>query len=416
MLKVHHIFDAVFQLPDIAGPAVLLQETLRSRLNAGDIPVELLIVFFDEIVNEKRNILPPFTQRRNPQGNDAQAVIEILPEFAADDELFKILVGRRNDVYIHRDQVAAADSVDLPVGKHPQDLGLQIERHVPDFVKKQGAGVGEHELADSSAPLGAGKRPFLVTEKLAFQQRFGDGGAVDRHKGAGTSRPACVDGARNDLFAGAAFPEQQNIGRVLRHRLNLLLERQHLRIAGHQIKGEADGVVLDDGVLQSRKGIDDAERILRVVGDGAHRKGQVVAAPALPEGQLLFHNGLAPQCLTDYRDDLLEAPPINSAILIHTQKVPGPFVDLQHLPVPAAKEHSSLHRLKNAGELRVAGSHQMQQPFLLELGGNQVGGLLQIAQQALLLFEKNLLLPRGKGGHDNHPLHAAAQDNGIEED
>ena len=62
---------------------------------------------------------------------------------------------------------------------------------------------------------GAGERAALVAEQLALQEPTRDGGAVDVDERAGGVRAAPVNGARDQLFAGAGFAidHHRGIGR-----------------------------------------------------------------------------------------------------------------------------------------------------------------------------------------------------------
>ena len=51
----------------------------------------------------------------------------------------------------------------------------------------------------------SGKRPFFVAEQLAFNNRFGEGGAVYRHEGAVCPSRQPVNFGGSQLLAGAAL-------------------------------------------------------------------------------------------------------------------------------------------------------------------------------------------------------------------
>jgi len=57
----------------------------------------------------------------------------------------------------------AADPPNFVSVERPEDLGLGVERQIPDLVQKQGTalGVGERALAPD---MSAGERPTLVAE------------------------------------------------------------------------------------------------------------------------------------------------------------------------------------------------------------------------------------------------------------
>ena len=54
-----------------------------------------------------------------------------------------------------------------------------------------------------------------MAEEFAFEECFGDGGAVDGDEGAFASWTALVNGARDDLFAGAALAANEYGGVAL---------------------------------------------------------------------------------------------------------------------------------------------------------------------------------------------------------
>jgi hypothetical protein len=85
-----------------------------------------------------------------------------------------------------------------------QHLGLQGQRHVADLVEEKGAAIDLLELADAPA-VGAGKGALLVAEQLALQQLLRDGGAVEGQEGRLGTGAVLVDGAGDQLLAGAAL-------------------------------------------------------------------------------------------------------------------------------------------------------------------------------------------------------------------
>ena len=112
------------------------------------------------------------------------------------------------------DRLVAADPLEPLLLQHPQHLRLRQRRHVADLVEEQRPAGALLELADPLA-VGPGERALLVAEQLALQQRLGDGGAVDRQERPGGPAAVLVDGAGDQLLAGAALAEDQH-GDVLR--------------------------------------------------------------------------------------------------------------------------------------------------------------------------------------------------------
>ena len=93
--------------------------------------------------------------------------------------------------------------------QHAQQLGLQVERQLADFVEDQGAARGFLEPAEL-ALAGAGEGAALVPEELALGQLAGQGAAIDGHEGAVGDGAQLVQGARQQLLAGAAFAGDQH--------------------------------------------------------------------------------------------------------------------------------------------------------------------------------------------------------------
>jgi hypothetical protein len=59
----------------------------------------------------------------------------------------------------------------MPVGQHAQQAGLQVKRHVADFVEKERSAIGLLEAAAAHG-LRTGEGPTLMAEEFGFQQVF----------------------------------------------------------------------------------------------------------------------------------------------------------------------------------------------------------------------------------------------------
>src|SRR5262249_12362286 len=139
---------------------------------------------------------------------DAESVIQVGPEFSLRRPGFQIAVGRRDQPHICADGLIATDALERLLMEHTQQLRLQGQRHVSDFVKKDRAAVALLELADT-APVGAGKRTFLVSEQFALQKVFRDCRAVKRQERPIGPGAVLVDGARDQFLSGAALSRDQ---------------------------------------------------------------------------------------------------------------------------------------------------------------------------------------------------------------
>ena len=86
-------------------------------------------------------------------------------------------------------------------------------------------------LASSKRPAprghGAGERAAHVAEQLGLEQRLGDRAAVDRHEPLRAARAVVVNGARDELLAGAGLAGDENRAAGLRHGLEQLEQLPH---------------------------------------------------------------------------------------------------------------------------------------------------------------------------------------------
>ncbi len=103
------------------------------------------------------------------------------------------------------------DALEVAGLEHAQQLGLQVQRHVGDFVEEQRAAVRELEPPDAVG-LGVGEGPFHVAEQLALEDPFRQSAGVDGDQTlAGAARHG-VDRLRDGAFAGAVLAGDQDVG------------------------------------------------------------------------------------------------------------------------------------------------------------------------------------------------------------
>ena len=105
-----------------------------------------------------------------------------------------------------------------------EHLGLGLEAHVADFVEEERSAVGAFEGA---ALLGwaAGLRAVTIAEEFGFDVVFGNGGAVELDEDAIAAQAFRVDGARDELLAGAGFAIDEDAAVGGRHEPDLLAQR-----------------------------------------------------------------------------------------------------------------------------------------------------------------------------------------------
>ena len=116
--------------------------------NVLDIFVKAAAEDLDEVTHQKRNIFRAFAKRGDLNGENVEAVIKVAAESALADEFGKILVRGGDDADIHALRAVAAEALEFLFLQNAQQFGLEVERKVADFIKKERAAVGQFEAAD----------------------------------------------------------------------------------------------------------------------------------------------------------------------------------------------------------------------------------------------------------------------------
>ena len=218
--------DDVFQLADVAGPAVAQQLFHRPRREAFDLAAGLGDEAVQEILGQLGNVFGPLAERGHDDLQHVQPEVQVAAERAFGHVLFQVAVRGGDHAHVDLDRVAAADALERMAFQHAEELGLRAWAHLADFVEHQRALVGRLELADLA--LGrAGERALLVAEQLAFQQRLGERGAVQADERPLAARAGEVDGAGDQLLADAALAANQHGGPARRGAGDLLRDVVH---------------------------------------------------------------------------------------------------------------------------------------------------------------------------------------------
>ena len=168
---------------------------------------------------EQQDVVPPFAERREPQGHDGEAMVEIFAEAARADGRLQVLARRRQQPDIHRLAARAAKPPDGTFLERLQQLRLQRVRHQADLVEKDRAAMRHLQEPGLGLPR-VGERPTFEAEELGFEQGVGNGGAVDVDERRGCPRPGPVNDLRDQSLPRARLAldedgRQPSLGRRL---------------------------------------------------------------------------------------------------------------------------------------------------------------------------------------------------------
>jgi hypothetical protein len=229
----------VAQLAHVAGPVVARQQRdgggvdfAHRRSGAGG-------QFLEQVLRQLVQIRQALAQRRQPDRKHAQAAVQIRSETPMGDQLLEVDGAGGDQPQVDLDEAVRSQRLDLLVLQHAQQLRLQRQRQIADFVQEQRPAVGQFELAVACVSIGAGERAGRDPEKLGLEQRIGhrgQGNADERTVGA---RRGGVDCVRQHLLAGTGLAQQHDRAVLLRGAAGLSLHIQS-RCAAADETGERD--------------------------------------------------------------------------------------------------------------------------------------------------------------------------------
>src|SRR5713226_502587 len=200
--------QAIFEFADIAGP-VISQHGLHGV--AGDLDAASWSEALEKERRQDGNVGTALTQRRQRNGDDVEAEIEILAEGSFLVFGIEIAVGGGHDAHVHFDLLITAHGADFFLLEKAQELGLHLERKFADLVEKNGSGVGRLQQA-LLGTKSTGESAFFVAEQFAFDEGWDERSAVYGNKGEVSHGAAKMKGAGYEFLTGSAFAGNQNGG------------------------------------------------------------------------------------------------------------------------------------------------------------------------------------------------------------
>ena len=162
--------------------------------NAAHRPRRISRQALHEVRGKSGNVLPPLAQRRHVDVDHVEAVIEVASESSGRDFRRQIAIGGRHETYVDVDRACASEPLEFAQLHRPERLLWSPGASSPISSRNTVPAVGNLELAFLLGH-GAGEGAAFMAEQLAFEQRFGERGAV--HGNKRPLRPRrCSDGRR----------------------------------------------------------------------------------------------------------------------------------------------------------------------------------------------------------------------------
>ena len=140
-------------------------------------PIESFACHLEKMCRQNRDVFFPFAQRLYVDREDAQPVVEILPESSVADCGLQVVLTGRDHAEVGASRFLVANRLELTFLEDAEQLRLHLRRQVSHFVEKQRTAIGELKAADP-IPERSAEGPFDVAKKFAFKQLPGNRGRV----------------------------------------------------------------------------------------------------------------------------------------------------------------------------------------------------------------------------------------------
>src|SRR5204863_1815954 len=206
--------DRVLQLPNVARPVVAAQQLDGVALETLNLLSSLRRGAGRKTVGKHRNVLAPVTERGNRDGEDVQAIVQVLTKPASAHFRLEIPTCRGNDADVALHGARAADTLELALLQHAKKLWLKIGTQLGDLVEQERSAIRTFERAERA--LGRARQPTLfVSEERTLDLPFRKCRAVHPNEGSFATIALRVDRSREQLLAGSRFALQEH-GRAAR--------------------------------------------------------------------------------------------------------------------------------------------------------------------------------------------------------
>src|SRR5947209_4613371 len=158
----------MIQFAHVAGPGMLVKSFERRGIESGDVFAVTLRVAVKEMVRQKIDVFAAVAQRRQVNLNGIQTEEQVLTKAPGSRFRIDVGIGCRQDPHVHAACGRGANTLKISRFQDAQELRLQVQRNVGNFVQKQCAAVGKLE---SPHAIGAriGERAFHVPKELALK-------------------------------------------------------------------------------------------------------------------------------------------------------------------------------------------------------------------------------------------------------
>ena len=139
--------DGRFELADVAGPVVFLQDFEGVAGESRHVFVKFTGVVVPEPFGQELDVGPPVPQRGEHQADHADAMIELLAEPALFDQGGQVFAGRHQEPRLSRLRGMPRTGLVVAELQLAQQVKLQFQGQHGDFIEIECAALGLSKLA-----------------------------------------------------------------------------------------------------------------------------------------------------------------------------------------------------------------------------------------------------------------------------
>src|SRR6516162_547650 len=166
----------------------------------------------EEMFGGRKNIGGTLAQRRDHDGQNAEAEKEIFAELAGGDGGMEIGAGKGDKTSFDAERVGAAEALEGALLQNPQKFALRLKRERGDFVEHNRAFAAELQPAELAVD-GTGEGAAFMAEQFALDQVGRQRSAIDFEKRSVAAGAELVNEAREVVLAATGFAGDQQRGR-----------------------------------------------------------------------------------------------------------------------------------------------------------------------------------------------------------
>jgi hypothetical protein len=148
-------------------------------------------------------------QRRQGDRENIQTIVQVAAKFLTVHHSLEVPVRSGDEAYVYAMGPTTSKAFEFLLLQNTEELRLQGEWHVADFIKKESPFVSQFEAANSLCDCAGKSTPFMAKE-LTFEQVEGNRRTVQLDQRLAATGTRIVNRVSDEFLASAGFSLDQN--------------------------------------------------------------------------------------------------------------------------------------------------------------------------------------------------------------